>query len=128
MENEKIIEALLAANTALAEKLGKLPYIGLSLTLDDRKWRVGPAYIEPGSNRWFEGPRADTITAAFDGVMKAIAKMPDAAQRNLQEFQAKVAEAIDYGNKHGIEAQWLNPLVETARALASNALTHEVSQ
>ena len=128
MTNEQMIDALLAANTALAEKLGHKPYIEFTLILDDRKWRVGSAYIYPGMSKWVDGPFSDSIEGAFNGVMKVIAKMPDPAQRNLQEFQAKVADAIDFGNKQGIEAQWLNPLVETARALASNALTHEAAE
>lgn len=66
---------------------------------------------------------AEDLEASIDKAAKHIAALPSTAERNLFAFQKKVADAIDFGNAHGIEAQWLNPLVETARALASNAIT-----
>lgn len=80
-------------------------------------WGNGIA-ITGGLIVFSDGSLEDSIDAAE----KHIAALPSTAERNLRAFQKKVAEAIDLGNANGIEAQWLNPLVETARALASNAL------
>lgn len=80
-------------------------------------WGNGIA-ITGGLIVFCDGSLEDSIDAAE----KHIAALPSAAERNLRAFQKKVAEAIDLGNANGIEAQWLNPLVETDRALASNAL------
>lgn len=80
-------------------------------------WGNGIA-ITGGLIVFYDGSLEDSIDAAE----KHIAALPSTAERNLRAFQKKVAEAIDLGNANGIEAQWLNPLVETARALASNAL------
>lgn len=128
MTNQEMKDALLAANTALVEKIGKQPYMGLKLTLDDDKWKVGGAYIDQSMRESFFGPSRETVKGAFDAVMRQIAKMPSEGERDLRQFQKKVAEAIDFGNEKGIEAQWLNPLVETARSLAENALTYEAAE
>lgn len=125
MDNQAMKDALLAANTALVEKIGKQPYIRLKLYLDGNHWAVGPAYLDAGMNEPFFGPRPEDPHAALDGVMEAIRKMPSDKERNLQAFQKKVAEAIDFGNEHGIDGQWLNPLVETSLKLAENALTYD---
>ena len=122
MDNQAMKDALLAANTALVEKIGKQPYICLHLALINENWRVGGAYLDSGMRDRFDGPNCESPEKALAGIMKAIRKMPSEAERNLSEFQKKVAEAIDFGNQHGIDGQWLNPLVETARALAKNAL------
>lgn len=62
----------------------------------------------------------ECIAAAEDHI--AALTLTSAAERNLSEFQKKVAEAIDFGNEHGIDVQWVNPLIEMSRSLASNAL------
>lgn len=54
--------------------------------------------------------------------------MTPVEEQNLRTFQKKVAEAIDFGTEHGIEGKWLNPLVETARGLAENAITHQKNE
>lgn len=128
MDNQAMKDALLAANTALVEKIGKQPYIVLKLILDGNHWSVGGAYLERDMHVRIDGPNSASPEKAFAGVMKAISKMPSEAERNLRTFQKKVAEAIDFGNEHGIDGQWLNPLVETSRKLAENALTYEAAQ
>ena len=72
----------------------------------------------------------EELKAALAELKGAIANMraefeawPTPEEANLQEFQRKVAEAIDYGNEKGIAAEWLNPIVEVARTMASNAIT-----
>lgn len=128
MDNQAMKDALLAANTALVEKIGKQPYIRITLKLDGDRWIVGGAYLDSGLNHRFDGPRSNDPQSAFDGVMDAIKKLPSPDERNLRTFQKKVAEAIDFGNEHGIDGQWLNPLVETARRLAESALTYEAAE
>ena len=125
MNNQQIKDALLAANTALVEKLGKQPYLRLTLTLDGDRWCVGGAYIGSNMRDRIDGPFVVDPAAALAGVMAVIAKMPDPEERDLRQFQKMVAEAIDFGNEKGIEAKWVNPLNETARSLAENALTYE---
>lgn len=123
MDTQHLKDGLLEAHNALVEKLGKQPYFTFSLDLETNgKWCVKGAYPDEDMRDYLGGPMCDTPEEALAGVMETIRKLPSEVERNLRTFQKKVAEAIDFGNQHGIEAQWLNPLVETARALASNAL------
>lgn len=115
-------DALLAANTALVEKLGHQPYLRLSLNLYYDNWQVGGAYTDPDLNTRIAGPSCDTPEAAFDGIMEVIRKILDEKTRNLREFHKKVADAIDFGNQHGIDTEWVNPLEVMSRKLSSNAL------
>lgn len=124
MDNQALKDALVAAQTALVEKIGKQPYIELDLTLgQDGKWQCGGAYPDRDMNTRFDGKLCDTPADAIESFMQLVRDLPSPEQRHLREFHRKVADAIDFGNEHGIEAQWLNPLVETARALSSNAIT-----
>lgn len=122
MDNQQIKDALLAANVALVDRIGHQPYLEIKLTLDGDSWAAGGAYLDSHMRDRFSGPSAGTPEEALEGVMLAIQKMPSAAERNLSEFQKKVADAIDFGNEHGIDVQWVNPLIEMSRSLASNAL------
>ena len=128
MDNQAMKDALLAANIALVEKIGKQPYIVLKLYLDGNHWIVGGAYLDRDMRDRVDGPNCASPEKAFAGVMKAIRKLPTEAEKNLRTFHKKVADAIDFGNEHGIDGQWLNPLVETSRKLAENALTYEAAQ
>lgn len=122
--NQQLKDGLLAAHTALVEKIGKQPYLPFILVLDNNgSWAVSGAYLDDKLRERFSGPYTETPEAAIAGVMEAIRKMPSENERNLHEFQKKVAEIIDFGNAKGIEAQWMNPIVEMSRNLATNAIT-----
>lgn len=123
MDTQHLKDGLIAAHAALVERIGKQPYLPFNLQLNNNSmWAVSGAYLDRDLREYLSGPHCDTPEEALAGVMEVIRKLPSEAERNLLAFQKKVAEAIDFGNANGIEAQWLNPLVETARALASNAL------
>lgn len=127
-DTEKLTSDLVAAHSLLVEKIGRQPFIGFELRLaQSGKWIVGGAYLDADMKQRLSGPFCDTPSDAIAGVIETIRRLPSKHQRDIQEFQRKVAEAIDFGNEHGIEAQWLNPLIDTARKLAENAITHEVA-
>lgn len=129
MTNDEMKAALDAANLALVEKLGKQPYIALTLTLtESSKWFVGAAYIDHRMNDRIDGCYAKSPEGAFTGIMRLIAEMPTEKDRDLREFQKMQAKLIDFGNAKGIETKWLNPIVENARALAENALTYQAAE
>ena len=103
MDNQALKDGLLEAHNALVEKLGKQPYIALSLKLGiNGMWFVGPAYLGSDMRERLDGPMCDTPEEALAGVMETIRKLPSEVERNLRTFQKKVAEAIDFGNQHGI--------------------------
>lgn len=126
MTYQEMTDALLAANTALNEKLGKPAYIGFQLTLcDSGKWGLGVAYHDVSMRDKTYAPYADTPEEAFRLAMEEIAKIPREEERNMQRFQKQLAETIDMGRDLGIDVKFVNPIIETARELASNAITKE---
>lgn len=126
MTYQEMTDALLAANTALNAKLGKPAYIGFVLTLyDSGKWRLGNAYHDMSMKDKTKAHSADTPEEAFRLAMEEIAKIPSEEERNMQRFQKQLAETIDMGRDLGIDIKFVNPIIETARELASNAITKE---
>lgn len=126
MNNEEIKAALAELNLQANRKLGRPMYIPFTLTLSGEVWNVS-GYEDPHMNLRHEGPFCDTPDAAIAGMLEKVPAWPSEAERNLQEFHRRVADAIDFGNEKGIAAEWLNPIVEVARGLASNAITKQVA-
>lgn len=127
-DNAELKEALTKAQTALVEKLGEQPYIGLRLSLDGNNWICGGAYMEMNMIERLDGKPCDAPDDAIRSAMDAIAKLPSKADRGLREFHKKVAEAIDLGRDVGVDLQFINPLIEMSRKLAENAIEHEGAQ
>lgn len=129
MTNDEMKAALDAANLALVEKIGRQPFIPLTLTLTaGSKWYVGSCYLYADMKDRIDGRFCDDVEDAFAYIMKVISAMPSEEERDLRQFQKMQAELIDFGNAKGIETKWLNPIVENARALAENALTLEAAE
>jgi len=123
MDTQHLKDGLLAAHTALVEKIGKQPYMPANLLLCNAGlWQVRGCYLDSGMNNHVSGPRRDTPEDAIAGFMDKIHAMPNEAELDLIQFRKLLSAAIDFGSERGIEAKWVNPVIETARALASNAL------
>ena len=121
MTNEEMIAALEAANLALVEKIAAQPLISLTLMLDGSRWSVS-GYADYEMNERISSGRCATAAEAFASIMKVIGDIPGPEERDLRRFQSKLAEVIDLGNELGIDTEFTNPLIVTARKLASNAL------
>lgn len=126
MSNEELKAALADLNVQANRKLGAPMYMPFALKLEGEKWHIF-GYEDRNLNRYHRGPFCDTPDAAIAGMLEKVLAWPSEAERNLQVFQRKVADAIDFGNEKGIAAEWLNPIVEVARGLASDAITKQVA-
>ncbi|MDV4167783.1 hypothetical protein [Rhodovulum sp. FJ3] len=127
MDNEELKQRLLDVHNALTEKLGKQPYTGLHLSLGtNSRWGFLGGYFDRDlkDGLFKKTGYHDTPEEALDDAMAVIRTMPDPKDRALHEFQKMTAHLIDFGNENNIDAAFLNPIVETARALAENAITH----
>lgn len=126
MTYDEMTAALLEANTSLNEKLGSPAYIAFKLIMrDSGKWTLGTAYHDLTMDEKTTCPFSDTPEGAFLAAMEVIAKIPSADDRKMQAFQKQLAETIDMGREMGIDVKFINPIIETARELASNAITKE---
>ncbi len=122
MTNDELKAALAELNKAANRKLGEPMYIPMSLNLRGDWWQVS-GYADFHMRRYFDGKSDQTPEGAIANMRADVEAWPTPEEANLHEFQRKVAEAIDYGNEKGIAAEWLNPIVEVARTMASNAIT-----
>lgn len=122
MTNEELKAALAELNEAANRKLGEPMYIPMNLNLRGDWWSVD-GYADYAMRRRFNGKSDQTPEGAIANMRADVEAWPTPEEANLHEFQRKVAEAIDYGNEKGIAAEWLNPIVEVARTMASNAIT-----
>ena len=69
--------------------------------------------------------RGDDIPEIFANAREFIADLPDPEEARKQEFITQLAALIDLGRENGIDLAFVNPLQETMKRLAENALTHE---
>ena len=72
-----------------------------------------------------ECARADTIADALDKATAFIAARPSPEQAKLNEFLGALGKVIDLGKQHGIEADYLNPLVASMKNLSENIITDQ---
>ena len=76
--------------------------------------------VDGGGYKFFNGG----IAEVFEEATKFITEQPDAETAKLHDFMAALGSVIDIGKQHGIEADYLNPLVASMKKLSSNILTH----
>ncbi|MGN6768516.1 MAG: hypothetical protein ACTHJQ_01515 [Rhizobiaceae bacterium] len=88
------------------------------------RWKNGIGRDRIFGDDSFEFIRGD-VEAALDKAAAYIAKQPDAEQAKLQDFLSALGSVIDIGKKHGIDADYLNPLVASMKKLSENALTDQ---
>ena len=91
------------------------PRVFLQRSLPD--YRADMQFIETGETL------ADTIANARE----FISELPDPEEARKQEFITQLAALIDLGRENGIDLAFVNPLQETMKRLAENALTHETA-
>ncbi|MBB95626.1 MAG: hypothetical protein CML68_13675 [Rhodobacteraceae bacterium] len=125
MTREELQAAMTAADAEYVEKTGRQPYMGASLNLDQRdEWEARVWMTFDGDSKWLRAYGADP-EAAIAKLSEAIAALPSEEETNLLEFQRDLGHLIDKGRKFGIDVAYVNPLAETAKALAENALTYQ---
>jgi hypothetical protein len=64
---------------------------------------------------------------ALNQVWNLIREMPDLAERERTLYLKKVAEAVEYGRKVGVDQALINPLLEQMKKLSSNIIEHKPS-
>lgn len=69
--------------------------------------------------------RADAVSDAIAEAREWIAAQPSPEERHLREFQTALGRVIDLGRANGIDVAFINPLAETAKSLAENAITDQ---
>lgn len=88
------------------------------------RWKTGldaGRYSRDHAYKFFRG----SATSVLDEAAKFISEQPDAEQARLHDFMAALGRVIDIGKQHGIEADYLNPLVASMKKLSENVITDQ---
>ena len=125
MKNQETKAELDRANCALVDRIGKQPYIDLSLELHSSgKWECGSAYLDSGMKNRFGGDRCDTPEQAFASVFAKIEALPSPEDAVKHEYLTRVASAIDYATENALPEEYVAPLRGVSTAMTENLLTH----
>ena len=80
---------------------------------------------DTGHQDWDRQYKVFTGTAdqALEKALAFIAELPDAKTARLHAFMAKLGAVIDDGRALGVDVEFINPLTDTMKRLAKNAIT-----
>ncbi len=67
----------------------------------------------------------DDIGAGLSEAALFVADQPELEQQKLNDFMAALGTVIDLGRKHGIDAEYLNPLTASMKKLSENVITDQ---
>lgn len=66
--------------------------------------------------------RADVIGLQLAEAESFIAALPDLATERMAEFTERLASVIEMGHEIGVDAEFVNPLIEAMKRLSENAI------
>lgn len=89
------------------------------------RWKAGIALGRAYDSEKYEFIKGSAVSVALDKAAAFVAKQPDAEQTKLHDFMAALGSVIDIGKQHGIEADYLNPLVASMKKLSENIITDQ---
>ena len=80
---------------------------------------------DTGHQDWDRQYKVFTGTAdqALEKALAFIAELPDAKTARLHAVMAKLGAVIDDGRALGVDVEFINPLTDTMKRLAKNAIT-----
>ncbi|MEQ8450617.1 MAG: hypothetical protein RIB97_13110 [Nitratireductor sp.] len=87
------------------------------------RWKSGINRGVLGDDKYqfFEGD----IGAGLSEASAFVAEQPEPKQQKLNDFMAALGSVIDLGRKHGIDAEYLNPLTASMKKLSENVITDQ---
>lgn len=122
---EQLQAAMTEADTAYVEKTGKQPFTDCWVYLHQTgEWTASIWHTDTGYDQKIKG-YGDTPECALADLMDKIASIPSMEEQHLREFQRDLGKLIDKGRDYGIDVDFVNPLIATAKRLAENALTDQ---
>ena len=66
-----------------------------------------------------------SFAECFTEAQKVIASLPDPAEAIVQEYQRKVAAAIDYGTENSLDERLVSPLRDVSKTISEGLLTDQ---
>ena len=131
MNPQDIAARLVKIHTVMVDRFDAQPWFAPTLDVhQSSKVSVklyGPDVTAPQNDHRFTAT-ADTFEEALDAALAFVTALPPASESKRLDWQKQLGKLIDDGRAIGIETEFLNPLEASMKRLASNALTHEVTQ
>ncbi|WP_416614475.1 hypothetical protein [Phaeobacter sp. JH20_27] len=124
---KEVSEALVAVDSRYIEKTGSAPNYGAHIRIasGDEHWECEIWIKSCTLPNYSISATGKTPESAIEALCDVIDNLPSEEERNLREFQADLGRLIDKGRSFGINVDYVNPLAETAKRLAENALTYQ---
>lgn len=66
-----------------------------------------------------------SFAECFTDAQQAIASLPDPADAVMQEYQRKVAAAIDFGTENSLDERLVSPLRDVSKTISDGLLTDQ---
>ena len=123
MTYEEIKHQLNQMSRRLLDKGMRTPNAALQIHADAQCYGQ-VAYYEDDEYRtkteWQDDPGI-----ALNCMWNHIREIPEKAERERNNYLRKIAAAVEYGKKVGIDDDLINPLVEQLKRLSSNIIEHK---
>ena len=123
MNTNDIPDQLAALHSALVEKIGSQPWLGVSMDI----YSGGRFIIRLHSKTYDEGQigcaEADDAGACLDQAAEIIAAIPDPETKKQRDWQGKLAGVIDEGHALNLPDEVMTPLRAGSQAMTKNLLT-----
>lgn len=90
-----------------------------------RKWESKNKY-NPDANSYGHVIGQDEVASvALVKIWEQVEALPSKADIDKARFLNLVDEAVDFGRKNGIDADYINPLIEQMKKLSGNIIEHK---
>ena len=125
MNTKDIPEEILKLHGLFVEKTGKQPYLSINLSISgiaSKPFEIAFHYKGMVGSKYCNGATAES---AIKQAFKYVNAKPTIAEQRLAEFQGDLANLIDKGRDFNIDLDFVNPLIETSKRLAENAIEHK---
>ena len=132
MTPQQIAARLVEIHAVMVDRFDAQPWTGPTADVS----QSGKVFIQIYAPRGTDGSigghlravSGDTFEEALDAALAFVTALPPASETKRRDWQKRLGNLIDDGREIGIETEFLNPLEASMKRLASNALTHEVTQ
>lgn len=131
MTPQEIAARLVEIHTVMVDRFDAQPWLDPTIIVHQSGQTslaiYGPRMAD-GDDKTLRYITGDTFEEALDAALAFVTALPPASEAKRRDWQKRLGNLIDDGREIGIETEFLNPLEASMKRLASNALTHEVTQ
>jgi hypothetical protein len=130
MDTNEIQRRLDVMNSVILGKGKVQPEARFSM-VSDTEISVSVSWVKRNAVQKYERDyrafRGGDVGLLLAGAESYVAELPDAETERMAEFTERLASVIEMGRDIGVDAQFVNPLIETMKRLSENVITDQRS-